>query len=189
MDGAPVFSLHRELLPGVKVLGFEGVLNSTSNIAIEAMRQGRTLEEGIADAQRRGIAEADPSFDIDGWDSACKAAALANVLLDAGVTPLDVDRKGIRQLTPGKIAGLKARGKSVALVSRGKLTGAGGVQLKVRAEVLDETETLATVTGSSNLLLLHTDLMGTLGVLEAQPGIAQVAYGLLADVSDIARSI
>lgn len=188
MDGAPVFNLHRELLTGVRVLGFEGVLNSTSNIVIEAMRQGRTLAEGIAEAQRRGIAEADPSFDIDGWDSAAKAAALANVLLDAGVTPLDVDRKGIGELTPAKIAELKARGKSVALISRGKITDAG-VKLRVRAEVLDATETLATVTGSSNLLLLHTDLMGTLGVLEAQPGIAQVAYGLLTDVADIARSI
>lgn len=188
MDGAPVFNLHRELLTGVKVHGFEGALNSTSKIAIEAMRAGQTLEEGIAEAQRAGIAEADASFDIDGWDSAAKAAALANVLFDARTTPLAVDRKGIRQLTPAKLADLKAKGKTVVLMSRGKIT-ADGVKLRVRAEVLDETDTMATVRGSSNLLLLHTDLMGTLGVLELNPTVAQVAYGLLADVSDIARSI
>jgi homoserine dehydrogenase len=73
-------------------------------------------------------------------------------------------------------------------MSRGKRTK-DGVKLKVRAEVLDESDTFATIKGSSNLLLLHTDLMGTLGVMEVAPGIEQVAYGLLADVSDIARSI
>jgi len=188
MDGAPVFNLHRELLTGVEVRGFDGCLNSTSKLIIEAMRAGRTFDEGVRQAQDVGLAEADASFDIDGWDSAAKAAALANVLMDAGVTPLDVDRKGIAQLTPGKLAGLKARGKTVVLMSRGKRTPEG-VKLKVRAEVLDETDTFATIQGSSNLLLLHTDLMGTLGMLEVQPGIEQVAYGLLADVADIARSI
>lgn len=188
MDGAPVFNLHRELLTGVRVTGFEGCLNSTSKIAVEAMREGKSLEDGIAEARRLGLAEADASFDIDGWDSAAKAAALANVLFDAQTTPLAVDRKGIRQLTPAKLAELKAKGKTAVLISRGKMTK-DGVKLRVRAEVLDETDTLATVRGSSNLLLLHTDLMGTLGVVEVNPTVAQVAYGLLADVADIARSI
>jgi homoserine dehydrogenase len=77
-------STLRNNLPGIKVLGFTGVLNSTSKLVVAAMARGLTLEEGVKEAQAMGVAEADASFDIDGWDSAAKAAALANVLMNAG---------------------------------------------------------------------------------------------------------
>jgi homoserine dehydrogenase len=189
MDGAPVFNMARNCLPGVKINGFTGVLNSTSKVVIQALRSGLSMEDGIREAQRLGIAEADASYDIDGWDSAAKTASLANVLLDARVTPLDVDRKGIGQLTPEKLDKLKRQNKTVCLVSRGKRTDAGGVKLRVRAEVLPETDMLATVQGTSNLLLLHTDLMGTIGTVSISPGVEQTAYGLFSDLVDIARSL
>ncbi|MDX2151665.1 MAG: hypothetical protein SFV54_13085 [Bryobacteraceae bacterium] len=187
MDGAPVFNLCRNDLPGVEVLGFTGALNSTSKIVIDALRRGASLEEGIGEAQRLGVAEADASFDIDGWDSAAKAAALANVLMDARVTPLEVDRRGIGKLTPEKMAELRDKGKTVVLVSRGKKT-AQGVKLRVRAEVVEETDVLASVRGTSNLLLLHTDLMGTVGTVSIDPGVEQTAYGVFQDVVDIAKN-
>ena len=188
MDGAPVFNMVRNSLPGVKVLGFTGVLNSTTKIVIQEMKKGRSLEEGIRAAQDLGIAETDATFDIDGWDSACKAAALANVLMNAGVTPLDVDRKGIGRLTPEKVADLAAKRKTVALVSRARTTPEG-IRLRVRAEVLDDTDTLATMHGTSNLLLLDTDLMGTVGTVSITPGVDQTAYGLFSDLVDIAKNL
>lgn len=188
MDGAPVYNMVRDHLPGVTVLGFTGVLNSTSKVVIEAMRDGRSFEEGVRQAQEMGIAEADPSYDTDGWDSAAKTAALANVLMDARLTPLDVDRRGIGKLTPERMAELAASRKSVALISRAKRTSAG-VRLRVRAEVLDETDILAAVHGTSNLLLLQTDLMGTVGTVSLAPTVEQTAYGLFADLVDIARNI
>lgn len=186
MDGAPVFNLVRYTLPAVEVRGFAGVLNSTTTVVIEALREGRTLEEGIQRARRLGITEADARFDVDGWDAAVKAAALANVLMDARLTPLDADRKGIARLTPERVAELARKGKTVRLVSRARMTPAG-VRLRVRAEVLLETDPLATVRGTSNLLLLDTDLMGTLGVLSLAPGLEQTAYGLFSDVVAVAR--
>lgn len=188
MDGTPVFNLVRYTLPGVRVNGFTGVLNSTSKIVIEAMRRGWSMEDGIAEAQRMGIAEADASFDVDGWDSAAKAAALANVLLDARKSPLEVDRKGIGRLTTEKVLALKDQRKTIALVSRGKRTSSG-VSLRIRAEVLEETDLLACVRGTSNLLLLHTDLMGTVGTVSLNPGVEQTAYGVFSDLIDIARSL
>ncbi len=188
MDGAPVFNMVRCNLPGVKVLGFTGVLNSTSKVVIAAMRRGLSMEEGIAEARNLGITEADASYDIDGWDSAAKAAALANVLMDAQVTPLDVDRKGIGRLTVAKIRDMTASRKTVCLVSRGTQTSSG-VKLRVRAEVLDDTDILASVHGTSNLLLLHTDLMGTVGTVSISPGVEQTAYGVFSDLVDIATSI
>ncbi|HLX43407.1 MAG TPA: hypothetical protein VKR43_08230 [Bryobacteraceae bacterium] len=186
MDGAPVFNLVRHTLPGCKIRGFTGVLNSTTNVVIEALRAGRTLQEGIEQARRIGITEADAAFDIDGWDAAAKTAALANVLMDAGLTPLEVDRRGIGRLTPEKLLALKAQGKTIRLVSRARRT-ADGIKLRVRAEVIPDTDVLASARATSSLLLLDTDLMGTLGMLEIDPGVDQTAYGVFSDLVDIAR--
>jgi len=188
MDGAPVFNLVRNTLPGCKIRGFTGVLNSTTNVVIEALRAGRTLEDGIQDARRIGITEADASFDIDGWDAAAKTAALANVLMGARVTPLDVDRRGIGRLTPEKLLTLKAQGKTVRLISRARTTAAG-IKLRVRAEVIADADVLASARNTSSLLLLDTDLMGTVGMLEINPGVDQTAYGVFSDLVDIARSL
>ncbi len=184
MDGAPVFNLVRQNLPGVEILGFTGVLNTTSKIVVDAMREGRTMGEGVEEARRLGIAEADVTYDIDGWDSAAKTAALANVLLDARTTPQQVDTRGIGRLTPERLMELAARRKTVRLVSRARRTPRG-VRLRVRAEVLDETDILASLQGTSNLLLFHTDLMGTIGTVSISPGVAQTAYGVFSDLAGI----
>jgi homoserine dehydrogenase len=188
MDGAPVFNLVRNTLPGCKIRGFTGVLNSTTNVVIEALRAGRTFPEGIEEARRIGITEADASFDTEGWDAAAKTAALANVLMDARVTPLDVDRRGIGRLTPEKLLTLKSQGKTVRLVSRAR-TSAAGVKLRVRAEVIPETDVLASARSTSSLLLFDTDLMGTIGMLEVNPGVEQTAYGVFSDLVDIAKTL
>jgi len=188
MDGAPVFNLVRKTLPAAKVQGFTGVLNSTSKIVIAAMREGKTRQEGIGIAFRLGITEADPSYDLDGWDSAAKTAALANVLLDARTTPQQVEREGISGFTEDDVRELAASGKTVCLVSRGETTGAG-IRLSVRPEILDDTDLLASVHGTSNLLLLHTDLMGTVGTVSIAPGVEQTAYGLFSDLVDILETI
>jgi homoserine dehydrogenase len=188
MDGAPVFNLVRNNLPGCKILGFTGVVNSTTNVVIQALENGHTLAEGIAEAQRIGIAEADASYDIEGWDAAAKTAALANVLMNARLTPLDVARRGIGKLTPEKLAELKKQGKRVRLVARARIV-ADAVKLRVRAEVLDDTDILASVRGTSNILVLDTDLMGKVGTVELSPGVEQTAYGIFSDVVDIAKTL
>lgn len=180
MDGAPVFNQFRNNLPGVKVLGFAGVLNSTSKLVIEAMEQGGTFEDGLNHARRLGVTEADASFDIDGWDSAAKTAALANVLMNARTTPQQVERSGIAAYTTEQVQALASEGQTVRIVSRarsGKLTA--------KAEVLPKTDLLATVAGTSNLILFDTDRMGTLGTVSIAPGVEQTAYGVYIDLVDI----
>jgi homoserine dehydrogenase len=188
MDGAPVFNQVRNNLPGVTVLGFTGVLNSTSKIVVETMEQGGAFEEGLDAARRMGIAEADASYDVEGWDSAAKTAALANVLMDAGTNPQLIPTRGITRLTSERIRKLNHDGKTVRLVSRAKRVN-GAVSLRVRAEVLDKTNLLACVHGTSNLLLLHTDLMGTIGTVSISPAVEQTAYGVFIDLVDVWRTI
>jgi homoserine dehydrogenase len=185
MDGAPVYNMIRLTLPGVQVLGFTGVLNSTTKVVIEAMRRGQSIQEGIEAARRLGITEANAAYDIDGWDSAAKTAALANVLMDARTTPQQVDTRGIGRLTPEKLTDLAAKRKTVCLVSRARRATDGGVRLRVRAEVVDETDILASVHGTSNLILLHTDLMGTIGTVSISPGVDQTAYGVFSDLVEV----
>lgn len=189
MDGAPVYNLLRNNLPGCEVLGFTGVLNSTTKVVVEAMAEGLSMREGIERAREMGITETDASYDIDGWDSAAKTAALANVLMDARVRPQDIQPRGIGRLTPERVLGLKSKRKTVRVVSRAKRARDGSVKLRVRAEVLDDTDLLAAVAGTSNLLLFHTDLMGTVGTVSMNPTIDQTAYGLLSDLVDIARTV
>jgi len=188
MDGTPIFNQFRNNLPAVKVLGFTGVLNSTSKVVVAAMARGLSLEEGVKEAQAMGIAEADASFDLDGWDSAAKTAALANVLMDARVKPQDVERVGIRHFSAEQIVAFAREGKTVLLVSRAERT-AQGVRLQAKAEAIPLTDLLATAQGTSNLVLFHTDLMGTLGTVSINPGVEQTAYGLFSDLVDVARSI
>jgi homoserine dehydrogenase len=184
MDGAPVFNLWKECLPGVKVHGFTGVLNSTSKVVIETMERGGSFEDGLDAARRMGITEGDGAYDVEGWDSAAKAAALANVLMDAGVTPQQVSTRGISRLTPERVQEIAKQGKTVRLVSRGRV-GKNGVNLRVRAEVLDRCDILAATPGTTNLILFHTDLMGVFGTVSIEPQVEQTAYGVFSDLVNV----
>jgi homoserine dehydrogenase len=110
MDGIPIFNLVRETLPAVEIRGFRGVINSTTNHIITAIEDGESFDAALARMQAEGIAEADPSLDVDGWDAAAKTAALANVLLRARMTPQAVEREGINQATARQAMAAKARG-------------------------------------------------------------------------------
>jgi homoserine dehydrogenase len=184
MDGAPVFNLWRHTMPAVKVLGFTGVLNSTSKVVIETMEQGGSFESGLARARAMGVTEGDGAYDIEGWDSAAKTAALANVLMDARTTPQEVSTRGIAKLTPERMQEMAREGKTVRLISRGNRT-ASGLTLRVRAVVLDRNDILACTPGTSNLILFHTDLMGTFGTVSIEPGVEQTAYGVFSDLVSI----
>jgi len=188
MDGAPVFNLWRYNLPGVKVLGFTGALNSTSKVVVETMERGGSFAEGLAAARALGVTEGDGAYDVEGWDSAAKTAALANVMLDARTTPQQVPTRGIGRLTPERVQMLWGQGKVVRLISRARRTKPG-VWLRVRAEVLDRSDVLASVPGTSNIILFHTDLMGTFGTVSIDPGVEQTAYGLFSDLVGLLRGV
>ena len=188
MDGTPVFNLVESCLPGARVLGFSGVLNSTTNLILTGMESGRSFQESLAEAQRRGIAEADADYDIDGWDAAVKAVALANVLMDSDSRPADVNREGIRGLKVEDLKPATAAGMAVRLVARGKRT-ASGVELSVAPESVPLASVLGSARGTSNVLVLETDLMGEIAIVETDPGVAQTAYALLSDMLSIGKKM
>ena len=187
MDGAPIFSVFREALPAANILGFEGILNSCTNLLIELMETGQSFDQAVAYAQSIGIAETDPSGDIDGWDAAIKVAALATVLMQQPIKPKDVERKGIRDLTPAAISEAMQDGKRWKLVCRANQSD-GMVNASVQPELVASTSPLYAVNGTSSLVIFKTDVLPGLGILESNPGPETTAYGLLADVLNILKS-
>lgn len=185
MDGIPVFDLVRGTLPAVRIDGFSGVVNSTTNFIITAMEGGREFGEALAEMQAAGVAEADASLDVDGWDAAAKAAVLANVLLGADVTPRGVERTGIGHLTGDAVRQAVARGKRLKLVVRGRRR-AGVVTVGVGVEELPADHPFATLAGQQNALAIETDLLGEFAVVQLGGGLTQTAYALVSDLASIA---
>jgi homoserine dehydrogenase len=180
MDGAPIFSLFRETLPGARLLSFRGILNSTTNMILSLMEQGKSFEEAVVHCQEIGIAETDPSGDIDGWDAAVKIAALSTVLMDAPLKPAQVDRQGIRGIFPEAVSKAVESGKRWKLVCSARRTGKG-VEARVAPELVDMDSPLFIVNGTTSIIQFETDVLKSLSIVESDPGPTTTAYGLFAD--------
>ena len=186
MDGVPIFNLVRETLPAVQITGFRGVVNSTTNHILTALEDGESFDVALERMQALGIAEADASLDVDGWDAAAKTAALANVLMRARMTPQAVDREGIGPGTARLAMAAKARGSRVRLVASARTTAAG-VETSVRPVELPESDLLAGLRGMANALVLQTDLLGDIAICQMSGSLTQTAYALLSDLITIRR--
>lgn len=187
MDGAPIFSVFREALPSANVVGFEGILNSCTNLILEQMEKGESFEEAVAYAQSIGIAETDPSGDIDGWDAAIKVAALSTVLMDMPLKPVDIPRQGIRDLSNTEVQGALKENKRWKLVCRARFEDSKLIT-SVAPEEVPSDSPLFSVSGTSSFILFKTDVLPGLGILESNPGPDTTAYGLLADILNILKN-
>lgn len=181
MDGAPVFNLRESCLKGCVVTAVDGILNSTTNYILSRMEEGTDFSEAVKEAQDMGVAEADPRNDIDGWDASAKVSALANVLLDADMTPLDVDRHGIAEITSAEVRKAAESGNRLKLVCKawkehGKVYG------KVGIEEVSASHHFSLVSGGGAVLRIHTDLMGPILVTQENPDLYDTAYGVLGDL-------
>jgi homoserine dehydrogenase len=188
MDGVPIFNLARETLPAIRVDGFRGVVNSTTNFILTAMERGQRFDAALAEMQARGIAEADASLDIDGWDAAAKTAALANVLLDANITPKAVDRRGIGPEIGARAREALAAGRRIKLVARAERDGQG-ISASVAPEELPGNDLLAMLEGPQNALILKTDMLEEIAIVQRSGSLTQTAYALLSDLIAIERGL
>lgn len=181
LDSAPVFSLFRETLPAVKIRGFSGVFNSTTNIILETMEAGRSFAEGVKSAQELGVAETDPSNDVDGWDSVMKVCAISRVVLKTPVLPVHVRREGIRALDHRVLQAARAEGKPFKLLARATVNADGSVTALVRPEQIATSDPLGNVRGTSLAIHFELDTIPGLTIVSHRPNLQSTAYGLLAD--------
>jgi homoserine dehydrogenase len=187
MDGVPIFNLVRETMPAIAIDGFRGVINTTCHYVLSELERGLRFDDAISEMQTRGIAEADPSLDIDGWDAAAKTAALVNVLMGGAITPHDVARTGIRDVSPHEVSEAVTRGRRIRLVASAARHGAR-IEARVEPELLDMGDPLAGLGGLENALYLHTDLLGDVGIVQRTSSLTQTAYALLSDLSRIGNN-
>ncbi len=189
MDGVPIFSLFRDTLPTVEVKGFQGILNSTTNVILTGMEEGLSFEESLSKAQVMGIAETDASHDIDGWDAAVKVAALVNVIMGEPLRPQQVERRGIRELTTDAVRAARAEGSRYKLICRASRNTDGTVSASVRPERVPLGNPMALVMGSSSIIQFETDIFPRLTITEENPGLYATAYGMLSDFIRAASGI
>jgi homoserine dehydrogenase len=187
MGGAPIFSLFREALPAAKLMRFRGILNSTTNLILTEMEQGNSFEAAVKKAQDLGIAETDPSFDVDGWDATVKVSALATVLMDYPLKPNDIAREGIRGLTVEQVQSAMMMGRRYKLVCQAERTPEGTVIGSVRPEQVPQDEPLSGCDGATSIILFQMDVIHGLTISEIHPDAETTAYGPLADFITIAQ--
>lgn len=186
MDGTPVFNLVARCLPGARVTSFRGTLNSTTTRILAAMERGSSAAAALGEAQALGIAEADPSFDLLGWDAAVKVCALANTLWDAELRPTEVRRRGIAGVTANEVRKAMRSGLRVRLVARAD-ERRGRVRASVAPARVPVGDPLAGEAADA-ALVFTTDLAGEIGVVQRGGTVDETAYALLSDLMEVARA-
>jgi homoserine dehydrogenase len=190
MDGVPIFAMFRDNLPAVHLLGFHGILNSTTNVILGGMEEGLSFDESLKRAQQIGVAETDPRNDIEGWDAAVKVAVLVRVLMRVPIYLEDIEREGIAKLSGETVRAARAAGKPYKLVCRAKRSDHDQrVIASVRPEQVALSDPLAGVSGTSSIVYFETDVFPGLAITENNPGLEATAYGMLADfVTAVSRT-
>jgi len=187
--GVPVIKPMRESLAGDRVRKVLGILNGTTNYVLTRMTDdGLPFPAALAEAQRLGYAEADPTADVEGHDAAAKAAILASIAFDARVTPADVHTEGIARITPTDIAHARRMGFVVKLLAIAEEDG-GEVTVRVHPALVPHEHPLANVREAYNAVFVTGDAAGSLMFYGRGAGSLPTASAVVGDVVTVARAL
>jgi homoserine dehydrogenase len=186
--GLPIVALLRGSLLGDRISALDCVINGTTNVILTQMRTaGMSFESALADARRRGFAEADPSLDVDGWDATHKLVILAWLALGAYVAPEAVDRVGIRDVAGDDVAALAQLGYRVRLLAHAERAAGGAVHLRVRPTAVGSGQLLHDVDDADNAVIISSDLAATVMLRGLGAGGASTASAVVSDVVTAVR--
>jgi len=187
--GVPVIKVMREALAGNEVQWLAGIINGTCNFILSAMREaGSDFGDVLAEAQRLGYAEADPSFDVDGIDAAHKLTILGSLAF--GI-PLQFNRvyiEGIRHVTGEDVAYAERLGYRIKHLGIARQSSAG-VELRVHPTLIPAHQPIAQVNGVMNAVLVRGDAAGPVLLSGAGAGAEPTASSVVADLVDVARAL
>ncbi|NNC03838.1 homoserine dehydrogenase [Corallococcus exiguus] len=181
----PLVNVGRRDLALGKLGRFEGVLNSTSHLLLCRMAEGRTYEAALAEAQALGIAETDPTLDVDGWDTAGKLVILANSVMRVPTMLKDVSVTGMRGVTRAELDAAKAKGGQVLLLARGEPVGGEQWEWSVRPTAVDAAHPLARLGAMEMGAVFRSDLHGVNTVINGEQGARGTGAAMLKDVLEI----
>ena len=185
-DCVPVYSLFRDALPLAKPRRFRGLVNGTTSVILEVIERGGSFEEGVKLAQERGVAETDPSLDVNGSDAAVKVVAIANVLMGANLSLKDFEVVGIGDLEPAAIREAFEAGTPIRLVSSLEHDG-DTFTASVKPTRLEKGDPLNGLDAMSLALSFETNMVHGITVVGHGLDAHSTAYGVLCDFINVAR--
>lgn len=165
----------------------QAILNGTCNFILSRMGDGESFADALGDAQAKGLAEADPSLDIDGGDTAQKLTVLAGLAAGVWIEQKALTIRGIRDLTPEDIAAAKAFDAKLALVAEARVDGTGRWLAAVEPRLIPRTSPLANASRESAAALIHTAEAGPFFFSALGAGGGATGAAVLADLAAIAR--
>ena len=171
-------------LVGCRIERVEAVLNGTTHLILRRMEAGSDYADALAEAQRRGVAEADPTLDVEGWDAASKLVILANAVLRRPTTLADVTREGITKLTAAELLAARTRGEQIVLLCLAEGVG-DEYRLSVQPTALPLDHPLARMSGEEMGIVYHTDIAGRSSATSLERGPMPTAAAMLRDVLEI----
>ena len=188
--GIPIIKVLREALIGNRVTRLYGILNGTCNYILTRMQaEGATFQDVLADAQRLGYAESDPSLDVDGHDAAHKTGILASLAHGFWVNPRHIPTEGIRQVTPLDLKFAAQLGYSIRLLGIVKKEGRGPVQVSVYPALIPQGHVMASVSGVFNAVYVRGDVVGDTLYYGRGAGAEATASAVLGDLADAALDL
>jgi homoserine dehydrogenase len=185
--GIPIIKAVREGLTANRIEWVAGIINGTTNYILSEMRdKGLTFDEALADAQRLGYAEADPTFDIEGVDAAHKITLLAAIAFGIPVQFDRVHIEGITKLTADDIRYAEALGYRIKLLGITKRK-ADGFELRVHPTLIPTKRLIANVEGVMNAVVVKGDAVGATLYYGRGAGAEPTASSVIADLVDVTR--
>ena len=186
--GIPVIKTLREALPGNTISRLYGILNGTCNYILSRMElEGLTFEACLADAQRLGYAEADPTFDVDGFDTAHKLAILTSLAFGTEIDSEAVYVEGISKIAPLDLAMAKELGYRIKLLGVAERTKTG-IEQRVHPTMVPRTSAIAQVMGVTNAVTIDADAVKELTLIGPGAGGDATASAVVADIADLASN-
>lgn len=174
-------------MAGAEIKSIEGILNGTTNFILEDMEVNHsTYLQSLKKAQELGIAETDPTLDVEGWDTASKLLILTNVLMNQDKKLEDIKVTGITHITPEQIAEAKLEGKKYKLIGKA-LNRNGTISMEVKLDILNVHSSMYNVNGKNKAVKYTSDTLGDLTLIGGASGLTPAAGSILRDIINIER--
>lgn len=183
----PTINLGRRDLAGARILKVEAIVNGTCQGILRAMESGQDFGAAVAEMQRRGVAETDPSLDVDGWDQAVKLVIIANAVLGRPTVLADLSVQGIRDVTADDLRAAAARGERIVLLGSATRDHPDmDWRLRVAPTALPATHRLARMGGDEMGVVYYTDIAGIQHATSEEADAVPTAAAMLRDLITIA---
>ena len=183
----PIVETLADTLASDRIRSIIGILNGTTNSMLSAIAGGASYADALADAQRRGLAEADPSADVDAHDPAAKLAILSMLAFRRRVDPSHIERVGIRSLEPAQLAAARQRGFVIKLIASATIHDDASIEADVRPRLVPHDAAMARVEGAMNAIALDAQYAGSLVLQGPGAGPDAAASAVLADLVRAAK--